>query len=294
MYSKGKKEVALKVFHKTESVSDPIRILGYPTRRQLYTWLAQENTPPKDHKKLPIIMNPPDHPRNPPMEIKLDAIKRCFEYGENIKYVSEDIGYSRASIYQWRKRYLKEGALGLMNNKNIPSGELTEVAPSKSIAPPSQEVAELKAQMLEMQMEIDILKETINVLKKDPGIDQTALNNREKAVIIDALKSKYSLPKLLNKLNISKSSYYYQEKALSQSDKYFSLRLRIKELFTENKRRYGYRRIHALLKREGIIVSEKIVRRIMRDECLVVKIKKTAKYNSYAGEVTQAVPNKIK
>lgn len=48
-------------------------------------------------------------------------------------------------------------------------------------------------------MEIDILKETINVLKKDPGIDQTALNNREKAVIIDALKSKYSLPKLINK-----------------------------------------------------------------------------------------------
>lgn len=294
MYSKEKKEVALKVFHQTESVSDTIRILGYPTRRQLYTWLEQENAPIKEHKKLPIIANPPNHPRNPPLEIKLDAIKRCFEYGENIKYVSEDIGYSRASIYQWRKRYLKEGALGLMNNKNILPGELTEgAAPSESITSPSKEVAELKAQMLDMQMEIDILKETINVLKKDPGIDQTALNSREKAVIIDALKSKYSLPNLFIKLNISKSSYYYQEKALSQSDKYFSLRLRIKELFIENKRRYGYRRIHALLKREGSIVSEKIVRRIMREECLVVKIKKTAKYNSYAGEITQAVPNEI-
>ena len=30
--------------------------------------------------------------------------------------------------------------------------------------------------------------------KKDPGVDQTGLKNREKAVIIDALKSKYSLP----------------------------------------------------------------------------------------------------
>ncbi|MFR3835958.1 MAG: IS3 family transposase [Eubacterium sp.] len=30
------------------------------------------------------------------------------------------------------------------------------------------------------------------------------------------------------------------------------------ELFTENKGRYGYRRIHALLKRENIIVSEKL------------------------------------
>ena len=62
----------------------------------------------------------------------------------------------------------------------------------------------IKAQMLDMQMEIDILKETINVLKKDPGVDQTALRNREKAVIIDALKNKYSLPKLLHRLSLAK------------------------------------------------------------------------------------------
>lgn len=91
----------------------------------------------------------------------------------------------------------------------------------ESIASSSHEVAELKNQMLEMQMEIDILTETINVLKK-LGIEQTALSNREKAVIIDALKIKYSLPRLLKKLNLSKSSYYYQENVLSQPDKYFS------------------------------------------------------------------------
>lgn len=295
MYSKEKKEVALKVFHQTDSVSETIRILGYPTRKQLYNWIAAEDTPPKERKPLPRIANPPEHPRNPSLEIKLDAIKRCFEYGESIKYVSEDIGYSRASIYQWRKRYLKEGTLGLMNNKNIPSGELKEeTAPSKLIVESSHELTDLKTQMLEMQMEIDILKETINVLKKDPGIDQSALSNREKAVIIDALKIKYSLPHLLKKLHISKSSYYYQEKVLIQPDKYRSLRMHIKELFTKNKNRYGYRRIHALLKREGIVVSEKIIRRIMQEENLVVKVKKTAKYNSYAGEITPAVPNEIK
>lgn len=294
MYSKEQKLAALKVFHQTNSVSVTIRILGYPTRRQLYTWIAAENMVIRERKQLPRFANPPEHPRNPPLDIKLDAIRRCFEHGENIKYVSEDIGYSRASIYQWRKRYLKEGTLGLMNNKNIPSGELKEgTIPAKSNASSSHEVAELKKQMLEMQMEIDILKETINVLKKDPGIDQTALSNREKAVIIDALKAKYSLPQLLEKLNLSKSSYYYQEKVLSQPDKYFSLRIRIKELFTENKNRYGYRRIHALLKREGTIVSEKIVRRIMYEENLEVKVKRTAKYHSYAGEITPSVPNEI-
>lgn len=52
----------------------------------------------------------------------------------------------------------------------------------------SDEINQLKDQMQDMQLEIDILKETINVLKKDPDIDQSALSNREKAVIIDVLK----------------------------------------------------------------------------------------------------------
>lgn len=107
--------------------------------------------------------------------------------------------------------------------------------------------------MLDMQLEIDILKEIINVLKKDPSIDQSTLKNQEKAVIIDALKNKYSLPLLLQKLDLSKSSYYYQKSVLKKGNKYASLSDRIHELFNENKKRYGYRRIHALLKREGII-----------------------------------------
>ena len=45
-----------------------------------------------------------------------------------------------------------------------------------------------------MQLEIDILKETLTVLKKDPGVDITALSNKEKVVIVDALRIKYSLP----------------------------------------------------------------------------------------------------
>lgn len=187
MYSKEQKDIALRIYHQTESVTETIRILGYPTRRNLYTWIAEENTPPKTRKEYPVINNPPDHPRNPPLEVKLDVIHRCYELGENIKYVSEDIGYSRASIYQWRKRYLKEGTLGLMNHKNITPGTLVEGSVSSTDIS-SDEINQLKAQIQDMQLEIDILKETINVLKKDPDIDQSALSNREKAVIIDVLK----------------------------------------------------------------------------------------------------------
>ena len=146
MYSKEQKDIALRIYHQTESVTETIRILGYPTRRNLYTWIAEENTPPKTRKEYPVINNPPDHPRNPPLEVKLDAIHRCYELGENIKYVSEDIGYIRASIYQWRKRYLKEGTLGLMNHKNITPGTLVESSVSSTDIS-SDEINQLKAQI---------------------------------------------------------------------------------------------------------------------------------------------------
>lgn len=87
MYSKEQKSTALKVFHQTNSVSVTIRILRYPTKRQLYTWIATENMVIRERKQLPRFANPPEHPRNPPLDVKLDAIRRCFEHGENIKYV---------------------------------------------------------------------------------------------------------------------------------------------------------------------------------------------------------------
>lgn len=111
-----------------------------------------------------------------------------------------------------------------MNHKNITPGTLVEGSVSSTDIS-SDEINQLKAQMQDMQLEIDILKETINVLKKDPDIDQSALSNREKAVIIDVLKNRYSLPLLLQKLQLSKSSYYYQEQSLQKEDKYTLLRV---------------------------------------------------------------------
>ena len=110
MYSKEQKDIALRLYHQTKSVTKAIRILGYSTRRNLYKLISEEKLPPKIRKEYPTVDNPSKHPRNPPLEIKLDALHRCYELGENIKYVSEDIGYSRASIYKWRKRYLKVSA----------------------------------------------------------------------------------------------------------------------------------------------------------------------------------------
>ena len=52
-----------------------------------------------------------------------------------------------------------------MNHKNITPGTLVEGSVSSTVIS-SDEINQLKAQMQDMQLEIDILKETINVLRK--------------------------------------------------------------------------------------------------------------------------------
>lgn len=161
MYSQDKIDIALQVYHQCGFVTNTIRMLGYPTRETLYTWIGHEDATKASRKPLDNI-NTMAHPRNPPIEVKMDAIHRCFELGESIKCVSEEIGYSWASIYAWRKKYPQGGSVALMNHKNITHDSLTEGTQD----PPNEELQQLLARMDGMQMEIDILKETINVLKK--------------------------------------------------------------------------------------------------------------------------------
>ena len=298
MYTKEQIEIALKEYERLGSVQAVINLLEYPSSSTLYRWyerkLAEKTnyhgSLDKEYQIKQKYINAPYHPRNPDANLKLDAIKRCFSLGEGVEYVSRDIGYSRASIYSWYRKYQKFGVAGLMSSKKQIKRENIDfnTEPSKQ-----QEISELQEQIKQLQMEVDVLKEALNLLKKDPGINITELKNREKAVIIDAVEDKYSLHQLLKCLCMAKSSYYYQRAVMKQSDKYAEIRIRIKIIFQENRNCYGYRRIHGELKKIGITVSEKIVRRIMKEEHLTVPTKRMKKYSSYKGEITPEVDNII-
>ena len=79
---------------------------------------------------------------------------------------------------------------------------------------------------------------------------------------------------------------------MGAENKYLEIRKRIVQLLHINRNIGGYWKIHVLLNNEGIIISEKMVRRIMRQEQLIVKQKRT-KNNSYKGEIAPAVENII-
>ncbi len=125
------------------------------------------------------------------------------------------------------------------------------------------------------------------------GNNLKEFSNQEKAMVIIALRDKYPVKRILEVFAMAKSSYCYQQKQIKKENKIVKIKERIKILFFENHKRYGYRRIHLLLKREGIILSEKIVRSIMKEENLIVRAIRQKKYNSYLGEISPAVPNEV-
>ena len=103
------------------------------------------------------------------------------------------------------------------------------------------------------------------------------MTNKEKALVIDALRKDFPLKDLLLVMCISKSSYCYDHNALA-NDKYRGLRKQIHQVFDDVDGRYGSLRIWMALRRMGITVSEKVVRRIMKEEKLLVRSVKKKKY----------------
>ncbi len=69
-------------------------------------------------------------------------------------------------------------------------------------------------------------------------------------------------------VDISRSSYRYRPRPPTDSE----LRQRLKEL-AEQKKRYGARRLHILVKKEGLVVNHKRTERIYREEHLALRRK---------------------
>ena len=77
---------------------------------------------------------------------------------------------------------------------------------------------------------------------------------------------------------------------MKKTDKYLNEKEIIKEIFNENKKRYGYRRITMELRNRGIVLNHKTVQKLMK-ECGLICLIRRKKYRSYKGEIGKIAPN---
>ena len=157
-FSEEEKSKALQLYDETGSISKVIQKLGYPSRHHMYTWINNRYIERK--RRESDYTDSPDHRRHPSLETKLEIIHRCFAEGEAIRSISEEYGYTRGSIYSWRRKYLSGGAGALMNKKkDLPRGTL----PASEDAGSESANDELAAKIKELGLENDILKQTIEI-----------------------------------------------------------------------------------------------------------------------------------
>lgn len=121
------------------------------------------------------------------------------------------------------------------------------------------EIQRLRKQVHQLQLERDILTKANELIKKDLGVSFLKLKNREKTLIVDALKKKYPVAELLSVLQLARSCYFYHKASKRLYDKYAEIRVIMADIFEENYRCYGYRRLHAMLRSNNRVISEKVV-----------------------------------
>ncbi|WP_237334445.1 IS3 family transposase [Streptococcus halotolerans] len=140
-----------------------------------------------------------------------------------------------------------------------------------------RELIALRKRNKELEMQLDILK-------------QAAVIMAPKRQIITANKDKYSISAMCRWLNLPRSSYYY--KAIEPVSK-TELEEKVKQIFLESKSRYGARKIKKCLETEGILLSRRRIRRIMKRWNLVSVYQQTTFKSHSKGKNEAPIPNRL-
>jgi transposase-like protein len=276
-YTQAQQEQA--VAHYLENgrcISVTIRALGYPCRQLLCAWVQK--------------WRPETRPRivgrsreRSPAEKQSAVIALCLRQA-SAQSVAEEVGVCRPTLYNWKHQLLG-------SEPSLPMPRKQDSSPNPERDELEKQVEALQRDIRRLQLEQDILKKANELLKKDLGVDQQLLTNREKTQLVDALRPSYTLTELLGAVGLPRSSFFYHLARLQGADKYVEVRRAMADIFDRNYRCYGYRRMRASLTGQSVDISEKVVRRLMKQESLVPVMRKRRRYGSYMGEISPAPDN---
>ena len=227
------------------------------------------------------------------LEFKEKAIKRVLSGRESMISVSVDLGLPRESLlHAWIKSY-KENGYTIVERKRGRHGkkERDDSARIKS------RTESLKGRELEAYHRARIHKK-IECL----SYGKRKVRREEIAVVISELRQELqvSLRFILEVIRkhpelpqISKSDYYYVMSKKDKDLKNDEVMNHIIDIYYRHKGRYGYRRIHLQLLREGICINRKKVQRLMRRMGLLGIRRNKRKYSSYQGTIGKVAGNII-
>ena len=262
------------------SVARAMRRLGYPTRQTLYRWPNR-----RDASRERRAGRPWSH-YDPALKAQVVAFVRSGMAGKD---VAEMLGVSSAAVAcNWARA---------AEDPSPAAADRSPIEPMRDSEDRAYDGFEgsLEERVRQLELENDILRAAAKVLKAE---SPSPMTNRERTLVINELRATTgrSSRELTGSLRMSKSSCEHQRAALCRPDKHAGLRARVREAFEGASASRGHRYVtHALRSGDDpVTVSEKAVRRIMREEGLSVAYAKgRARYSSYKGEISDAPENLV-
>ena len=112
-----------------------------------------------------------------------------------------------------------------------------------------------------------------------------------KVEAVISLKAEHRLDALLQAAGLARSTFFYHRARLARPDPQADLKTAITTAFHTAQRRYGHRRVHAVLAGQGWRVAKKTVLKLMRQLGLECPVRRRRRYNAYRGEAGKTAPN---
>ena len=174
MYPLETRELAVEAVAAGFSLTEAAELAGC-SRTAVVNWAKAAGVAPPPRKKAVYL----------PFDRKMELVAR-LEAGERAADLAAEAGVTAAAVSGWRRRLREEGALSLMTDSDIAAR-----APEPREAP--SELEELRARCEELELRNAVLEGTIDILKKDPGADLSALTAAERAALADRLRGRFGL-----------------------------------------------------------------------------------------------------
>lgn len=208
-------------------VAATMRALGYPGRGTLTKWVHEAF--PEARKAVVGRVGQ----RRYPESLKQVGVMELCTRQESAQAVADKLGVCRPTLYNWKNQLLgREAPASMKHTHQSPKAREREGL--------ELQVEVLRSEVRQLRLEQDLLSKANELLKKGLGVDLQLLSNREKTLLIDALKEQYGLPELLAQLGLARSSYFYHRARTAVGDKYLAVRQSLTEIFESNHRCYGY------------------------------------------------------
>jgi hypothetical protein len=176
-------------------------------------------------------------------EQRQTIIDRYISGGETYSQISADTGIAKSTFYSWLKKYNVE----------------KEVSKKKTV--------NYRNFML-LENKVERLENMVDILKIVGGIEDIPL--RKKLYLAERFYNEHSVHLICETLDIPRGTFYNHLLRNKKDNAWYAkrkeeLRLRIQEIYDENRQIFGADKIATIMKNEGIAVSKEMVRKLMRE-----------------------------